>query len=92
MGSNLASVHNRYEENWMKRLAGRRATWIGLSDAQQERYWFWINGARITYWNWCPRQPDNGGRKQHCVQFNWSGRRCWDDDNCLKRKGYICRR
>ncbi|KAM9335387.1 galactose-specific lectin nattectin-like [Symphorus nematophorus] len=91
MGGNLASVHNRNEENWLKRLAGSKAAWLGLSDAQQEHYWFWINGGRLTYKNWCGGQPDNAGRQQHCLQFNWSGGRCWDDDNCLVRKGYICR-
>ncbi|XP_041820767.1 galactose-specific lectin nattectin-like isoform X2 [Chelmon rostratus] len=89
-GGNLASVHNRNEDYLIRRLARNRIAWIGLSDAQQERYWFWIDGTRVNYAAWSRGQPDNHGRKQHCARINWGGAKRWDDWYCVYRHGYVC--
>ncbi|KAM9335528.1 uncharacterized protein ABDE67_020516 [Symphorus nematophorus] len=90
MGANLASVHNRYEDNWIKRFVRFRPTWVGFSDAQQERFWFWDDGTRYTYANWCRGEPSDRCHIENCLQINWTGRKCWDDVHCWYRKGYVC--
>ncbi|KAM9335486.1 galactose-specific lectin nattectin-like [Symphorus nematophorus] len=92
MGANLASIHNRYEDNWIKRFVRYRPTWVGFSDAQQERFWFWHDGTRYTYANWCRGEPSDRRHVENCLQINWTARKCWDDIQCHYRKGYVCAR
>ncbi|XP_070849871.1 ladderlectin-like [Chaetodon trifascialis] len=89
-GGNLASVHNRYEDLYLRRLTRNRLTWIGLSDAQQERYWFWIDGTRVNYAAWARGQPNNSYRREHCVHMNWSAAKRWNDVQCSYRYGFVC--
>ncbi|KAK2899581.1 ladderlectin-like [Channa argus] len=56
MNANLASVHSSDEYQMIQSLIfiatnmnGR--AWIGGSDAQQEGYWFWIDGTPFNYVN-----------------------------------------
>ncbi|XP_027143973.1 ladderlectin-like [Larimichthys crocea] len=65
IGGNLASVHNKRENDQFWALALKKATWIGFSDAQQEKHWFWIDGTASNYKNWCSGQPNNG--REHCA-------------------------
>ncbi|XP_076581770.1 galactose-specific lectin nattectin-like [Chaetodon auriga] len=91
-GGNLVSVHNRYENLYLRRLTRNRVTWIGLSDAQQERYWFWIDGSRVNYAAWARGQPNNYRRREHCAHMNWSAARLWNDIPCTYRYGFVCAR
>ncbi|KAI3376238.1 hypothetical protein L3Q82_016748, partial [Scortum barcoo] len=72
--ANLASVHSGWEEHFVRRLALYRPTWIGFSNAQQVHYWFWINGKRVNYNNWCRGEPNNVGGIQHCALVNWTSK------------------
>uniref|UniRef100_A0A3B4F0P3 Ladderlectin-like n=1 Tax=Pundamilia nyererei TaxID=303518 RepID=A0A3B4F0P3_9CICH len=72
LNANLASVCNLGEYQAIQRviLSGARShvpTWIGGSDAQEERYWFWIDGTRFTYANWCHGEPNNVGGRENCL-------------------------
>uniref|UniRef100_A0A3P9P772 C-type lectin domain-containing protein n=1 Tax=Poecilia reticulata TaxID=8081 RepID=A0A3P9P772_POERE len=85
MGANLASVHNIKEYRQIQGLitaAGYETseTWIGGSDAQEDRTWLWSDGSTLQFTHWCPKQPDNFARKQECLQMNYSG----------KRKYHVC--
>ncbi|XP_040887724.1 macrophage mannose receptor 1-like [Toxotes jaculatrix] len=95
--ANLASVRNIYEYRVIQNMIwssarSHRAAWIGGSDAQQERIWLWSDGSRFTYAYWCPGQPDNFRNRQHCLQMNFSSRRCMDDYNCHARLPFVCAR
>ncbi|XP_050931424.1 galactose-specific lectin nattectin isoform X1 [Lates calcarifer] len=91
LGGSLASLHSVYEERWVQRLTGNQVAWIGGSDAQREGYWFWIDGTRFNYANWCRGEPNNLHR-QHCLRMNWGARNCWDDGHCHVRHGFVCAR
>ncbi|XP_039463708.1 ladderlectin-like [Oreochromis aureus] len=73
LNANLASVRNLGEYQAIQRviLNGARnnvPTWIGGSDAQEEGYWFWIDGTRFTYANWCQGEPNNvGAERTACI-------------------------
>ncbi|CAI5669577.1 unnamed protein product [Oreochromis niloticus] len=97
MGANLASVHSRQEYQVIQRLTahyGKGRTWIGGHDAPG----LWSDGSRFNYRHWCRGEPNNGRRSQHCLQINYSGSKCWDDQHChvhlpsiCARKTYRCR-
>ncbi|KAM9335722.1 type-2 ice-structuring protein-like [Symphorus nematophorus] len=91
MGANLASIHSLKEYRQIQSLTGME-TWIGGSDAQEENHWFWSDGTRFNYNNWCTGEPNNSRRKQHCLQMNYSAKKCWDDDVCWKKKTSLCAR
>uniref|UniRef100_UPI0037E8658C ladderlectin-like n=1 Tax=Semicossyphus pulcher TaxID=241346 RepID=UPI0037E8658C len=93
MRANLASVRSFDEYLAIQRLTawnGYKNTWIGGSDAQQERLWFWIDGTPFTYGSWCSGQPDNQFGKQHCLQMNFGSKKCWDDVTCNVRLPSVC--
>ncbi|XP_062300968.1 ladderlectin-like [Scomber scombrus] len=97
LGGNLASIHNRCEYRAIQRLirctthSWHTVAWIGGHDAVQARTWRWSDGTRFSYRHWCRGEPNNGAcRGQHCLQINYSGCRCWDDDNCMKKKPFVC--
>ncbi|XP_007544239.1 ladderlectin-like isoform X1 [Poecilia formosa] len=94
-GANLASVHNADEYHQVQNLiaaAGHRSklAWIGGTDGQQEKIWFWSDGSPMIYTNWCYRQPDNGLGTQHCLQMNYTNEKCWDDCWCHYRRPSVC--
>ncbi|KAK7889702.1 hypothetical protein WMY93_025262 [Mugilogobius chulae] len=70
LGGSLASVHNFLEEDFVSHMTDERA-WIGLSDAQNEGKWLWINSEPLTYTKWCPGEPNNYGGRQHCAVINY---------------------
>ncbi|XP_035985184.1 ladderlectin [Fundulus heteroclitus] len=95
MGANLASVHDMKEYHQVQSLItmatykfGR--TWIGGTNAQETRVWLWSDGSPLHYKNWCRRQPDNSWGRQHCLQMNYSGEKCWDDQRCSVRLPSVC--
>ncbi|XP_039904797.1 galactose-specific lectin nattectin-like [Simochromis diagramma] len=47
-------------------------TWLGGSDAQENGYWYWIDGTQFRYTNWCPGQPSNSYYEQ-CLRMNFGG-------------------
>uniref|UniRef100_A0A8C6SXF7 C-type lectin domain-containing protein n=1 Tax=Neogobius melanostomus TaxID=47308 RepID=A0A8C6SXF7_9GOBI len=91
LGATLASIRTRREEAFVKRLAKWQDAWIGLSDAQQDGFWFWINGDPLRYTNWCAGEPNNaGGNPQECVVINFSANKCWDDERCSVQRPFVC--
>ncbi|KAI8522210.1 hypothetical protein Bbelb_019640 [Branchiostoma belcheri] len=63
--ANLASIQNQEENNFVKDLikkAPAKQVWIGL---RKGRRWKWSDGARLSYRNWSPGEPNNSF---------WSGR------------------
>ncbi|XP_017289120.1 ladderlectin isoform X2 [Kryptolebias marmoratus] len=93
-GGNLASVHSAGEYSWLQsyilsRTRGYPMTWIGGSDSEQEQYWFWSDGSRLSYRNFCAGMPrSNTGL--NCIVMNASGCRCWFDYPCSYRYPFVC--
>uniref|UniRef100_A0A3P9MPP6 C-type lectin domain-containing protein n=1 Tax=Oryzias latipes TaxID=8090 RepID=A0A3P9MPP6_ORYLA len=95
IGANLASVRNRFENSILLSLIKQKQgcytpTWIGGSDAQTNGVWFWSDGSKYQYTNWCPKEPNNGRGQQHCLQMSYTKKRCWDDLECWERRPFIC--
>jgi len=95
LGGNLASVNSLAEHNFIRHMIRRitvrydRLSWIGGSDAAQERTWLWSDGLPMKYTNWAPGQPDNWRRSQNCMCINYRGGK-WDDLRCNYKLPYVC--
>ncbi|XP_041643382.1 type-2 ice-structuring protein-like [Cheilinus undulatus] len=93
MKANLASVRSFEEYTAIRGLTAvdqYGSTWIGASDAQQERYWFWADGTPFTFTYWCSYQPDHSGVGPHCLHMNFGVNKCWDDAECKARFPSVC--
>ncbi|KAK2863334.1 hypothetical protein Q5P01_002867 [Channa striata] len=93
MGAHLASVQDKNEYPKIQKLTapyGNRETWIGGSDAQEESFWYWTDGEKFAYTNWCSGQPSNYRGKQNCLSMNYSAKKCWDDQECYLSHPSIC--
>ncbi|KAM4564306.1 type-2 ice-structuring protein-like isoform 2-T2 [Fundulus diaphanus] len=95
MGANLASVHDTNEYHQVQsliKMANNKSevTWIGGSNAQETSIWLWSDGSPLHYTNWCHGEPNNGGNRQRCLQMNYSGEKCWDDQSCFVRLPSVC--
>ncbi|XP_022607096.1 ladderlectin-like isoform X1 [Seriola dumerili] len=95
MGANLASVHSTQDYHKIQNLIlttthQQKETWIGGSDAQEENIWFWSDGSPFHYSNWCHGQPSHFHGRQHCLQMNYEGQKCWDDVECNVHLPSIC--
>jgi subtilisin-like proprotein convertase family protein len=83
LGGHLATVNSTAENNWitsnfMTYGGVNRDLWIGLYDpfgdtttvaTQHATNFMWISGAPLTYTNWYPGEPNNGGG----VNFEYYG-------------------
>ncbi|XP_049424670.1 ladderlectin-like [Epinephelus fuscoguttatus] len=95
LGGNLASVHNIEEYQAIQDVIFRatnlkKPTWIGGSDAVEERFWYWSDGTSFNYRRWCDGEPNNQGGRQHCLQMNYSAKKCWDDLRCTRQLPSVC--
>ncbi|KAK9976687.1 hypothetical protein ABG768_021892 [Culter alburnus] len=90
LGANLASVHNKPENDFLLGLlpSSTRA-WIGAHDGEQEGQWLWSDGTVYDFTNWCAGEP-NGSGNENCVEMNLTSNRCWNDGICSGQMGYIC--
>ncbi|XP_047448240.1 galactose-specific lectin nattectin-like [Mugil cephalus] len=92
-GANLASVHNANEYHHIqfmirKATHGFGRTWLGGSDCQKEGIWLWTDGTPFDYRE-CGKF-DNRWWKQHCLQMNYGGNKCWDDVQCSSKLPSVC--
>jgi len=59
MGGNLVTINEAAENQFLVDTFGSEALWIGLTDAEKEGVWKWVNGETATYRNWYPGEPNN---------------------------------
>ncbi|EAT41960.1 AAEL006456-PA [Aedes aegypti] len=75
-----------FNERWMD-------VWIGANDIAEEGQFTWqATGENVTYTNWKPGQPNNYGGKEDCVHIQYTANVDfqWNDDQCSKKKYFIC--
>ncbi|NP_001124136.1 uncharacterized protein isoform X1 [Danio rerio] len=91
-GGNLASVHNRLENDFlMNMVPSSSRCWIGGHDGEQEGQWLWTDGSMFDYNNWCSDEPNNQ-RSENCMEINWTSNHCWNDQGCSTSMGFMCER
>ncbi|KAK9962774.1 hypothetical protein ABG768_008126 [Culter alburnus] len=92
LGANLASAHNKLENDFLLGLLPSSSTraWIGAHDGEQDGQWLWTDGTVNDYTNWCSGEPNNSGGVENCLDINLNSRLCWNDAHCSSQIGYIC--
>lgn len=83
LGGNLVTINDATEQDWLIRNFGSdRYYWIGFTKV--EGRWGWLSGETVTYENWAPGQPDNGGHGEYVAVMNYNGAGRWNDycTNC----------
>jgi len=66
LGGNLVTINDAAENafvvsTFLNYGGVSRDLWLGLSDAGHEGTFTWADGQALSYSNWEPGQPDNGG-------------------------------
>ena len=72
----------------MLSVIGAGQYWIGLSDTAVEGTYVWTDGLEATYTDWDNGEP-SALRNEDCVRLI-SGVGVWRDDNCYRKRAYIC--
>lgn len=72
LGGQLATINNQAEEDWIYNTFydyddQSRDLWIGLNDVAQPNQFVWTSGTPVTYTDWAPGEPDNGGESDPYV-------------------------
>ncbi|XP_041841841.1 ladderlectin-like [Melanotaenia boesemani] len=94
MKAHLASVRSAKEYQQIQKMIADQTnqnplTWLGGSDSAMEGKWLWADGSRFLYTNWCQGEPNNIGN-QDCLVMNFSGKNCWDDQQCNNQRPSVC--
>uniref|UniRef100_A0A673L630 Galactose-specific lectin nattectin-like n=1 Tax=Sinocyclocheilus rhinocerous TaxID=307959 RepID=A0A673L630_9TELE len=92
LDANLASVHNKIEQDFLLSLLPSSTTrcWFGTHDGEQEGQWLWTDGTPYDYTYWAPGQPDNKGIENCGDNMKWFIYNRWNDAACLTSLGYVC--
>ena len=80
LGGNLVTINNANEEAWLQSTFGTaEGFWTGITDRLVEGQFEWVSGESVTYTNWAPGEPSNGGGNQDYGWMNFGGANQWDD-------------
>ncbi|KAM4036962.1 asialoglycoprotein receptor 2-like isoform 2-T2 [Anomaloglossus baeobatrachus] len=90
--ADLVVINNENEQKFISGKKNQRTYWIGLTDAEAEGNWTWVDGSdyKISYKNWMPNEPNSyRGGEEDCGQVWKEGK--WNDLDCHDRYQYaIC--
>ncbi|KAE8598501.1 hypothetical protein XENTR_v10016846 [Xenopus tropicalis] len=92
-GAMLVVIETQAEQQFLKKqTSGKGNFWIGLTDAEEESVWKWLDGTIPNYKNWKEGQPDNWshqtGPGEDCAGLIYSG--LWNDFHCQDYNNFIC--
>jgi hypothetical protein len=95
-GGHLAKVTSAEQNQFLTSLLTEQeieSAWLGATDEEHEDSWTWLDGSPLTYANWDPGQPNNGGEGEHYLLL-WVERdgRWTDQPDRSERHqpGFIC--
>ncbi|XP_060571585.1 macrophage mannose receptor 1-like, partial [Ruditapes philippinarum] len=96
-GGTLVQIDSEAVNNYLYTLRsyeGHKYTqeaWIGLGDGETENIFKWEGSQqRVTYTNWRPNEPNNGGFNEDCVEMTVTEK--WNDVFCNRKNSYFCER
>jgi len=75
----LATIRSAAENAWLVSSVTASPAWIGFTDEAQEGLWVWRSGEPVTFENWAPGEPDDGGAGQDACSFNELGAETFSD-------------
>lgn len=86
--ADLVIINSVDEQNFLNQIMEKIGLqfWIGLSDAQTEGVWKWVDGTALTTSFWRETQPDDYRRNEDCVELYFG----WNDLPCAESHRWIC--
>ncbi|XP_064089321.1 CD209 antigen-like protein E isoform X1 [Macrobrachium nipponense] len=94
LNSDLVKITHDEEYDFLYRLAKGHATYIGLSDQQQEGTYRWVADGTIHQsvesW-WQKGEPNSAGSGEDCIHFSSRGQGL-NDISCDREFRYICKK
>ncbi|XP_059846839.1 C-type lectin domain family 10 member A-like [Hypanus sabinus] len=87
--AHLVVINNAEEQDFLRRTLQNRC-WIGLSDAESEGDWIWVDGTDYSssLTNWAEGEPNNEGYTEDCVEIFVTGE--WNDLPCNVFRYWLC--
>ncbi|XP_033732682.1 C-type lectin lectoxin-Lio3-like [Pecten maximus] len=99
--SQLVSIIDEDENNFLKTELRKRhaadSDWnvcyfTSGTDGPVEGHWEWTpSGDPLTYTNWGPKEPSNGGGMENCLCLYKAHDFSWNDRNCHNQDHFICK-
>jgi len=88
LGSILATIHSKEENNFVLSLMNDGQRTIGASDTASEGNWVWLDGedwGRFEFWG---GSNPNGQENENCLMISDG---VWNDAPCDLKRHYICK-
>lgn len=91
----LAKVENVEENSYLEKIIKDTNSfvpaWIGGNDIEEEGNYVWTsNNTKISFTDWAPNQPNNYGKYQHCIRYEFNTQWIWNDERCEKLSRFLC--
>ncbi|XP_044862469.1 macrophage mannose receptor 1-like [Mauremys mutica] len=89
----LLSITQLHEQMYLRGLTENMgsALWTGLNRLDLKSGWQWIGGSPFRYLNWSPGSPSPESGKI-CAALNPGRNAKWENWECDRKLGYICKR
>ncbi|XP_019215246.1 CD209 antigen-like protein A isoform X1 [Oreochromis niloticus] len=89
-GADLVIINSREEQNFIREF--KKRTWIGLTDAEKEQTWKWVDGTTLTISFWDTGEPNSyEGIDEDCGEiFFYTRENSWNDQPCDSKNVWIC--
>ncbi|XP_052067307.1 C-type mannose receptor 2-like [Mytilus californianus] len=91
IGTDLVSIHNEKETNFLINSFTQTFLWTGLSNLENNGKYMWSDGTSLDYTHWRPLEPNNLNNNENCVHLYHSNSRKWNDNNCFMSLRFICK-
>jgi len=94
LGADLVVIDDEEENEFLAGKGGGNF-WLGLTDADTEDQWEWVDGRSAASPNWAENQPDDYQENEDCAHMyilpdrpDLMGQ--WNDGNCETALPFIC--
>ncbi|CAE8727851.1 unnamed protein product [Polarella glacialis] len=69
-GARMVSIGSQEENDFVRKICGGRACWLGFKEKPGTETWEWADGVPAIYTNWAPGEPNNHNGDQEYSIMN----------------------